>query len=278
MQKILFPTDFSSTADNAFIYALKIAKKLGARIYTLHVYQRPDISGVKLPHTLREVYNSIELEEFENYRDNVPHLHEIAKANGLTDVPIENIMEEGETLPTILKVAKREEIDLIVMGTKGASGLREIFIGSTAAEVLENAECLVLAVPENAVFDGMIDNIAITTEYKPEELIALKRVVEFAGIFGANVYCVNVDLAHTADLDHKMDHWKEQYPGNGKVQFRVLDGTDIQEGLSKFINEEKIDILAMLTRKRNFFQELFHYSMVKKMAYHLNTPIMAIRN
>lgn len=278
MQKILFPTDFSSPADNAFIYALKIAKKLGAKIYTLHVYQRPDISKVQLPDNLKEVYDNIEFEEFENYRDKIPHLHKIAEANDLTGIPMANIMEEGEVEETILKVAKQEKIDLIVLGTKGASGLREIFIGSTAGEILENAHCMVLAVPEKALFDGVIDNIAITTEYKePEELVALNKVVDFAKLFDANVYCVNVDLAHTADLDRKMEKWQQKFSGNGKVQFRVLGGTDIQESLSQFINEEKIDILAMLTRRRNFFQELFHYSMVKKMAYHLSTPVMGIR-
>ena len=62
MKKILYPTDFSPTAENAFIFALQIADHLGASIITLHAFDRPDISNFNLPETLRDVYDTIDLD------------------------------------------------------------------------------------------------------------------------------------------------------------------------------------------------------------------------
>ena len=69
MKKILYPTDFSPTAENAYIFALQIADHLGASIITLHAFNRPDVSNFNLPDMLKEVYDSIDLDAFENYED-----------------------------------------------------------------------------------------------------------------------------------------------------------------------------------------------------------------
>src|SRR6187399_1650366 len=91
MKKILYPTDFSETAENAFIFALQIADHLGASIITLHAFDRPDISSFNLPDSLRDVYDSIDLDEFENYEDEVPVLRDIAIDNGYYHVPMVHV-------------------------------------------------------------------------------------------------------------------------------------------------------------------------------------------
>ncbi len=277
MKTILFPTDFSNAARNAFIYALRFAAKINANITTLHVYELPHIDGVSLPNTLREIYDSIDLEEFENYRDKVPALHEIAEAEGLGNVPVNHILEEGKTVSTILRTAKKEDVDLIIMGTKGATGLKEVFIGSVTGAVLEKASCPVLGIPENAIFDGRIDNIAMTTNFKEEEELALRKMLAFAGLFQAKIHCVNIDMKHTEPLLHKMDTLKANFAGTPNINFEVLDSTDFEETLSGFLHQKQIDVLAMLTHERKgFLERLFNYSLTKKMVYHLDTPILAL--
>lgn len=277
MKKILFPTDFSETANNAFIYALKFAEKLGASITTLHVYKLPDIKGAHLPNTLQEIYDSIDLEEFENYKDTVPVFHQTALAHGLEDIRMDHVMEKGDTVPTILRTAAEIQADMIIMGTTGATGIKEIFFGSIAGEVLENANCPVLAVPEQAVFDGSIDRIAITTEFSDEEKRALHKVLDFAELFGGTVFCVNVDTAHTHFYTKRMEKLKEEFAGHNNVEFVVLEGEYIYEPVNQFVTEHQIDILAMLTHKRSFFQELFKFSTTKSMAYHSRIPVLSIQ-
>ncbi|MDX1478831.1 MAG: universal stress protein [Saprospiraceae bacterium] len=276
MKKILFPTDFSEAADRAFIYALNVADKLDAGITTVHAYHLPYVKAMHLPQTLKEVYDSIVIEEFDNYRDHVPRLRELATAQGLGQVPLHHVMVEAGAgvVRAILGVARDDQSEMIIMGTTGASGLREIFLGSVAAEILENASCPVLAVPVRAVFDGAIDKIAMTTEFAPGEKMALVRLLRFADLFHADVYVVHVDTAHTEQFARRMDTFTSDLD-HPNLYHQVIDALDVEPALARFIEEYRIDVLAMLTHKRNALQELFTYSMTKKMAYHLRVPILA---
>ncbi len=278
MKNILFPTDFSDASLNAFVYALRIAKQWQAKVTTLHVFQRPEIRGAAhIPNVMESFYNTIDLYEFENYRDAMPPLREIAQKEGLEHLEIDHVLEEGDnTVKTILKIAKREEAELIVMGTTGAHGLKEIFLGSVAGEVLENAHCPVLAIPINGTFDGVIDNLAFTLNFQEDEKAGLQEVLKFAKAFDAKVHCVHVDLSHTETFSNRLEGMKTAYAENKNIEFHSLDGTDLQHALSQYLTANHIDILAMVTHKRTWLQELFNYSKTKAMSYHTTTPVLSI--
>ncbi|NJK82838.1 MAG: universal stress protein [Saprospiraceae bacterium] len=277
MKKILFPTDFSAAAKNAFVYALYFADKIGAEITTIHAYQSPDLGRSHLPHTLLEVYDSLQLETFEDYKDSIPALRNIAQEHHLEHIPLYHVMRDGEILPVILNLAKANSFDFIIMGTEGTTGLLEIFAGSVAGEVLENANCPVLVVPERATFKGKLERIAITTEFAEDEKKVIGKVYELAKLFGASISCIHVDVAHIESYAHRMDRLQEELADYTGMEFEVLQGLDIASAISKFVASEQVDVLAMLTHKRNFVQELFNYSMTKKMAYHLDTPVLAFQ-
>lgn len=277
MRTILFPTDFSNAATRAFIYALRLANKLEARIVTLHVFEKPDMSGFShIPKTLEEFYNTIDLYEFENYRDAVPALDAIQDEQNLNNLQVVHTLHEGETVETILERAKVENADMIVMGTTGARGLKEIILGSVAGEVLENASCPVLAIPEQAVFDGLINSIAFTTTYQTDEVAGFAKVREVFANFNPTIHCINVDLAHTEEYHNRMDTFSAAVGDVGNVSFHVLDGTDFQTVLTNFLDQMEVDILAMVTHQRTFLEELFHYSKTKSLSYHSRTPILSL--
>ncbi len=277
MRTILFPTDFSNAATRAFIYALRLANKLEARIVTLHVFEKPDMSGfTHIPKTLEEFYNTIDLYEFENYRDAIPALDAIQEEQNLNNLEVVHTLYEGETVETILERAKEEEAALIVMGTTGARGLKEIILGSVAGEVLENAACPVLAIPEQAIFDGLINNIAFTTNYQTEEVKGFAKVREVFENFNPSIHCINVDLAHTEEYHGRMDTFSAEVGDASNASFHVLDGTDFQTVLTNFLDQMEIDILAMVTHQRTFLEELFHYSKTKSLSYHSRTPILSL--
>ncbi len=278
MKKILFPTDLSKAAEQAFIYALHLADKLNADLYTLHVYRKPEVRAGGLPHTLAEFYDSYDLDEFKNFRDSIPVLRKIQEEEGFNHLNVQHQLEPGRTVETILEIGKKEKVDMIVMGTTGARGLKEIFLGSVAGEVLENADCPVLAIPEEADFDGEIDDIAFSISFSNDEITAFRKLQEIIAPFKANIHCLNVDLAHTEDLTHRMEQFRDRLEEVGltNAKFEVLGGTDIREALTDYMEEHRVDILAMVTHKRNFFEELFRYSRAKEMSYHSNTPILSI--
>ena len=276
MKNILFPTDFSEAANRAFIYALNIARNWESTITTLHVYSPVDVMDVYAPYGMPEIRESLRKNQFKNYLDAVEALKKMAEEHGFGDVKIKHIMEEGPTVKSIVDVAEKEATDLIVMGTTGAHGLKELFLSSIAAEVLENAPCMVLAVPQDASFDGQIDNLAFTSSYKEEENKALMKFVEFAKPFEADIHTVNVDLSHTEFYLNRMDQLQSEFSDQEYMTFSVVEGTDFYQSLTKFLEEKEVDILAMVTHKRNFIQELFHYSKAKMMSYHSKTPVLSI--
>jgi len=278
MKKILFPTDFSEMSTKAFIYALKLADKTGAGITTLHVYKKPQIGAHHLPSTMQSFFETFDWHEFESYKRALPPLRKIAEENNLTNVEMVHVMREGEKLiETIIDVAREDESDMIVMSTSGAEGLKEIFLGSFAGEVLENAHIPVLAVPKDATFDGHLNNIAFTISYKEEEKLALKKVLELRQWFDFELHCINVDTAHVEFHNKRMDQIKEEFGSYDKIHFVVLEGTDMFKVLTEYMDEKEIDILAMTTHKRTFLQELFEYSRTKYLAYHSKVPILSFQ-
>jgi len=277
MKKILFPTDLSDAANHAFIYALQLADKWQASITTLHVYQELQVGDVHLPGSLYNFYQTMDLYSFQNYKDSIPVLVDLAENNDMGHIEVRHMLEEGEVVKSILEAADKEAADIIVLGTTGARGLKEIFLGSVAGEILENATCPVLAVPAKAEFDGTIDNIAYATGYQTADANALRQLVELFENFNPNFHCISVDLAHTATWTHQMEEFKQTVGETAlPIHYQVIDSTDIQKGITDYLADKQIDIITMLTHKRNFIQELFNYSKTKALAYHASTPVLAL--
>ena len=279
MKNILFPTDYSPASENAFIYALNIAKKLKAKITTVHVSNMPvvEIEGKAFPKGIERIQESLEMEEFEDYKDGLVHLKSIAKKNNLEAVPLQHVMENGKVIQTILKVANDEGVDLIIMGTKGAGWIKEVFFGSNTSEVLENATCPVLAIPQKAKFDGAIDEIAVTTNFTDEDKKVIHEALKFASWFDATVQVVHVDLNRVHQYTNKIIDLKKEFEAYiNRMDFIVLDSDHFTESLAAHLENNSYDMVAMTTHKRNWIQELFNYSRAKSMTYQYNIPVLAM--
>lgn len=276
MRKILFPTDFSEVSNNAFVYALKLAESIKAEIITLHVYDLPIIDNEGFPNYLLELYDVVEVGQFENYKGQVPVLRKIAAQHHLEHIKMSHELLMGDLVSNIKMVSKRENIDYVVMGTKGASGLKETFLGSTAGTVIAETDAFVLAVPENCQFHA-IKNIAFTSRFKDKDRKALHQVIKIAKSFNAQVHCLYVKTSHSDVKDVTMHDWKFVF-SEFDVQFHVIEDENIKDTILNFTDNEKIDLLAMLHYKRNFLEALFHHSLTKKIAHHIQIPILALHD
>ncbi len=262
----------------AFIYALHLADKHDAVITTLYVYKRPEVRAMQLPRTLIEFQETFDLHEFKNYKDSIPPLRKIAEENGFSHVTMQHVLEPGERIvPTILEVAKRDRADMIVMGTTGARGLKEIFLGSVAGEIIENAECPVLAVPEENNFNGKIDRVGFATTYSETETMALKLLETIVSPFDATIYLVHIDTSHIEKLAHQMDQLKANLKDHPNIHFHSVDSTNFFKDLTQYLEEQEIDVLAMVTQKRSFLESLFNFSKTKQMSYHSRVPILSFQ-
>lgn len=276
MKKILFPTDFSDVTQKAFVYALDLANQLNASITTLHAYQKPDVGDFVMPASLSEFYEGLDWNEFENYQQAIPTLRKIADDHNLGHVQINHAMVEGETIATIANVASSENYDLIIMGTEGASVLKEIFVGTHAGEVMEEAPCPVIVVPEHAAFDGRVDKIGVTIDYSTDDTKVINNVLKLANALKANVDIIHVDSTNTGMITKRMEEFRDAYAHHNELTFVEIEGSDIVETVANYAENNAIDMLVMVTHKRNFIQELFSFSHAKKMTYQQKVPVYAI--
>lgn len=274
MRKILFPTDFSEVSKNAFIYTLKLADSIDAEIITMHVYQLPQANYVNVAEYLHEIYDVTELSNFDNYKDEVPILRHIAEENNLDKVKISHVLILGNLIEEIQKITKHENIDFIVMGTKGATGLKETFLGTVATKVMNDVKAVVLAIPERCKYQP-IKNLLYITEYNSTDIESFMRVMALAKVFQAHIDCLHVEPLHHKNKKNDMEDWNELIK-NHNIALHSISGDDIEGIILNFIDLYKINMIAMRVYHKNFFEKLFEISLSKKLAFHVNVPILAI--
>lgn len=141
-QNILVPTDFSPDADVALEYAIDLAKPANAAIHLLHVYHFPTYSSAGLD--IAYAYPVDLLEEVRKHA--AARVEEIQKELRARGVTVESEIIEGSPALKIVECAEREKADLIVMGTRGLTGLKHVALGSVAERTLRLAPCPVLTV------------------------------------------------------------------------------------------------------------------------------------
>jgi len=275
MKKILFPTDFSDVSKNAFIYALKLADAINAEIITLHVYQIDSPTYLDASIFLKDIYEYEELSEFENYKDEIPLLRNIAEANDLKHIQINNVLVQGFLINEIVTLSKKENIDFIVMGTKGITHLRQIFFGTTTTRIMDECKTTVLGIPEKCEYKP-ITQILFTTKYHFEDIEALQKVQNLAKLLQAHIDCLNIKPPHKVYNDDFIVDFKNVFK-NQDVTFHSILSNDIEGVILKFIEQNDINMMAIHTKHRNFFEKLFQVSLSKKLAININIPFLSLQ-
>lgn len=274
MKKILFPTDFSETAENAFVHALEFAKIVNGELVLLHSFELPVYDAQFFPENYGTVYDSLQLTQFDMFKDEIPKLHAIADARNLNHIKMSHRLMDGNLLYNIKNAIKEENIDFIVMGTSGATGWEAFFLGTNTGNVLTAVDVPVLSIPLEAKFKK-IETIGFTTRYRTKDKKALKEVLKIAKKTNAKVKCLYVQT-NNSDVDTStIKEWEEDFQGE-PVQFSIIPSEEVQDTIADFILFKGIDILAMLTYKRNFFVELFKPSLTQKFSNKLSIPVLAL--
>ncbi|AWG22583.1 universal stress protein UspA [Flavobacterium faecale] len=274
MKRILFPTDFSETANNAFVHALELAKVLKGELIILHTFELPVVDSQYFPQNYMEIYESLELSQFDMFKDEIPKLREIAEGRNLGDIKLSHRLMDGDLVYNIRKAVVEDKIDFVVMGTSGTSGWESFFLGSNTGNALSDCTVPMLCVGSDVPFKK-VQTIGFTTRFREKDKSALKNVLKIAHKMKAQVRCLYVKTAVSDVLDGTIRDWETEF-GQEPVTFSVVFSEEVKESMMDFILQKDIDILTMLTYKRGFFDSLFHSSMTKKVATEFPIPILAI--
>ena len=262
MKKILFPTDCSTLAHNAFQYAVEVAKLLGAQIDVISIFHLPmaDASAMP-PEYIEEMIEERRKTTLQNVNQFVA---------GYEDYVDKVRVDYGVFVSTeVYEAAEDDAYGLIIMGTKGSHNVLEKMMGSVTTQVMMHAPCPVLAIPECADYKP-IRKVAYATDFHFKDPEVVLDLLDFCNALGAEVLYAHVDR-------------KEGDPANeyktiaGFAKVDHVSNKSVGDGLNQYLDDNEVDVLAMFMPRRKLWENLFHNSFTKKMALHTHVPLLVFR-
>jgi nucleotide-binding universal stress UspA family protein len=277
MKHILLPTDFSDNSWNAIKYAIKLFKNEECvfhllNTYTPIIYHVEYVLGYPAQFGLGD---SIRNTSQENLKELVVRIEEEFPNN--TKHKFETIARFDTLISGIKEFMEKHMTHVIVMGTKGATGAKEVLFGSNTVHVFKEIKCPVIAIPSDFEFENPHEVLFPTdleVNYKDTQLNLLK---EIAISHNSRVNAMHVETGYELtemQISNKLE--LESMFKNVSFLFHELKSKSVAEAINEFQIKAKINLLVMINNKRSFFENLFFQSKLKQIGFHLNIPFLVI--
>lgn len=268
---ILFPTDFSACANNALEHAVQIAGMMHSKIVIVHTF--PPFYQGGISDSEWEADHKARIKEG---KQKLADLRlDILSRNPLLNVT--TVLREGKHIKPVIDLIEAEDADLVIMGTKGASGLQQFLFGSYSSRVIEEAKCPVLAIPEKSDYNGL-RKIVYASDLGHIDITAIKELVELASFFKSEVTILNIssDENHFSEEDlYRFEYKVRNETGYPKLDFMYARGREVNETIQEHCERNGADLLVMTTMKRSFFGKLLKPSQTENMSYQTHIPLLA---
>lgn len=263
--KILVPTDFSDNANNAFDFAKKLARLNQDAVTLLFAYHNVyDFAAQSAAIT-------VQIEE-----EAQKAMQEL-NTGGDTKMKVDYKIVQGYVATTIASTAYRENYNLIVMGTQGASGITKTLIGSNTAHVIKDSMVPVLAVPSHASFE-MVKQILVSLEWKVSEQQFFERLFQTTQQWGWPYRTFHVKLTEEEPskevVGQSVRFLQKSSP---EITHDHVVAKHLLEGIDTYLQDTKDSLFVMFYKKKPFFERLLHKSRIEKMAYHTHVPLLVIK-
>ena len=281
MRHLLLPTDFSNYAYNACLYAIHLAAHYKAKLTIFHAYHIPIVDPLMPSEYLSDLANSAEKEIKSKMEELVSRLKEYKSANNLNEFEIEQHITMGFGVDEIINISEKEKPDMIIMGRRYTEGMARILLGSITAVVLDKAAIPVMIVPENVKAGEAITDVLYAIEYNEGDVKTIDKLLLITKPLRAKIHCVHISTEEGKVSVQKMEDLKKNYAdeiSQGFMEFKNISSETVMEGLSDYIEDNDVNIMAMLTHKRSFFMKLFDRSFTKKIAFKTNIPLLVFHN
>jgi nucleotide-binding universal stress UspA family protein len=278
MKNILIPTDFSDNAWNAITYALQFFKKEKCKFYLLHTYtptfyrmdyamggpafnaipdMEVDVALAGLQKTLKDVQ-----EQFPNKN----HSFEIVSAfNTLTD--------------EVNELSKKKDIDLVVMGTQGATGAKQFFMGTSTVFVIRKAKVPVMAIPNNCRFQPDKKVLFPSDFLSPYKKTEVYHIIELAKTHGAEVTVLHVKEEYVLSETQLANKYRLlKHLRNTPYNIVEVRGKLMPDAVLEYIEEHDMDMLAMMNRDHSFFEKILIKQNIDQIGFHVHIPFLVVRD
>ncbi|HMP30835.1 MAG TPA: universal stress protein [Saprospiraceae bacterium] len=279
MRTILIPTDFSKCALNAANYAIELAKITNSKLVLYHSYfystplGRPEafFDANQLEDVKINAFKM--LEELANDQLKLPTMD--------IEYVLDHSMSIGNLASEVNEMCSKHQVDLIVMGTHGATGMiQKVLIGSNAASMIASAHHPVMIIPEKWKFSKLYKIVFATSldEIKDEKL--LEPLTELSWLIAPEIkFLVVVKSDDDLPSDEQMEQYLKlhAYFNHATHRLHTIVDHDTLRGINNYILEDTPDLVVTIPRKQSFFQQLFGESISKELAYESLVPILCLK-
>ncbi len=274
MKTILYATDYSKNSAAALQFAHTLCEKLNGNLLVLHVF---DLS-VTIASTVSLSYSRKEIKAFKEHKERLNSFCEeyLGIEPDTLNITLK-IIEGTPASESIINCANELNVDLIVVGKKGESGIKEALLGSTTSALIEKADCPVLAIPED-VSNKEIKTIAYAAAFEEADVLAIEKLVGIAKQIKASINVVHVSTKNEYAGEEQMEWFKEmlqQRINYNKLDFELRFSEDVFSSLKQYLNEINPDMLVMLERQgHSLIKSIWHRDIVKRMTTESEFPLM----
>ncbi len=278
MRKIIVPTDFSENSLNAIKYATELFKYNHAEIYLLHafadeVYDAKNRLPDEIFDELQEKILKETKEGLEDFRKKIISFSPNPKHT------VHTIAEFGMLVDSVNDWVEKENMDIVVMGTKGQTSDKKITFGSNTLQVIKYVKCPVLAIPAD-YGDVQPKNILFSTDfqltYKRREL---KLVSSIAKSFVSKINFLYVSKFPSLSFrqqDNK--NFLEASFSENQVIFHQEKDKEVTNAINTFIIENPIDMLVMVNTRHSYLENILYQSTIEKIGLHIDIPFLVLQN
>ncbi|HET8809095.1 MAG TPA: universal stress protein [Flavobacteriaceae bacterium] len=275
IKKILVPTDFSDQAENALKVAAQLAKRYDSEIFLLHMLELPlqlidpsrGSTGGNLPESL--FFMKLAHQRFD----------EVMEEPYLEGVNVHETVQFHEAFEGIMEISNEKKCDLIVMGSSGASGLKEVFIGSNTEKVVRHSEIPVLVI-KNPHENFQVNNFVFATDFTEPMKKPFLQAMRFAEKLGAKIHLVYINTASkfktSIYLDEIMSGFVKDFDTEN-FTLSVHNDVSIERGIINFAKQKNSNLIGISTHGRKGIAHLLNGSLSEDLVNHANRPVITFK-
>jgi len=264
MKRILVPTDFSDLSAKAVDFALKLSKKVAGEVHLVHVVENPiqvDEAGYEIPEL--EVKNAQSLME--------QFLQKFEKQPAVSKVLL------GKLRKDIKVYIQKQNIDFVVMATRGVEGLKEVFVGSHAEKVVRHSPVPTLVIKKDIPDPSTIQNIAFAGDFEREQNTDIQPVLRLQELLGAKLHFIEICPPERGQSCQEVLDSMKRFAQLHKVRdaaFHVFESYNIIDGLGEFAQSNRIDLIAMGTHQRTGLKRWLQASIAEEVVNHAEEAVL----
>lgn len=275
MKKILLPTDFSENAYNAVAYAAQLFKEETCTFYLLNAYTPVLYDSEFMYYTptmsIDDIYST-------NSQKGLNRVEKRIKK----EFPNKNHQFEKRSVfhfltDAINEIVEKEDIDLVIMGTQGATGAQEILLGSNTIHAIKKTDCPVLVIPSEYAFQPL-KNILLPTDlsigFRDNQLSVLRQI----GLSKKSKLHILHVLQDKA-LSQNQEEGKKilaKYFNDLEFNFHIVEQENVPDAIEDFQEKQPVELLAMINNKHSFFENLFFQPVIHKIGFHVKVPFLVL--